>query len=97
LISIRPDVGSIKRLIIRSVVVLPHPEGPISTTIDPSPMSRLNDDTAGVGEPSNTLETLSSLMATEPIAFPFEWVPIDRLCDSGRTDAGSIPQRPGQV
>ena len=71
LISIRPDVGSIKRLIIRRVVVLPQPDGPISATIDPSSMSRFNDDTAGVAAPSNCLETLSSLIAMEPIVLPF--------------------------
>ena len=30
-----PAVGSMSRLIIRSVVVFPQPDGPISTTIDP--------------------------------------------------------------
>ena len=39
LISIRPEVGSMSRLIIRSVVVLPHPDGPSSAMIDPSSMS----------------------------------------------------------
>ncbi len=70
-ISIRPDVGSISRLIIRSVVVLPHPDGPISATIDPSSISRLNEDTAGVAVPSNCLRTLSSLIATEPMGASF--------------------------
>ena len=32
----RPDVGSMSRLIIRSVVDLPHPDGPMSTAISPS-------------------------------------------------------------
>ena len=31
----RPPVGSISRLIIRSVVVLPQPDGPTSTQISP--------------------------------------------------------------
>ena len=36
------------RLIIRSVVVLPHPDGPTSTQISPSSTSRLNSWTATV-------------------------------------------------
>jgi hypothetical protein len=67
----RPAVGSIKRLIIRRVVVLPQPDGPISTTIDPSSMSRSRDVTAGVAAPSNCLETFLSLMAMAPIVLPF--------------------------
>lgn len=82
LIRMRPDVGSISRLIIRSVVVFPQPDGPIRTTIDPSSMSRLNDDTAGVAEPSNRFETFSRLMATEPIVLPFEEQPTNH-CGSG--------------
>ena len=43
----RPTVGSISRLIILSVVVLPHPDGPTSTAISPSAMSRVSSVTAG--------------------------------------------------
>ncbi len=38
---IRPAVGSIIRLIMRSEVVLPHPEGPTSTVMAPSGMVML--------------------------------------------------------
>ena len=33
--SITPDVGSINRLIILRIVVLPHPDGPTKTTTSP--------------------------------------------------------------
>ena len=45
----RPDVGSMSRLIIRSVVDLPQPDGPMSTAISPSGTSKLRSPTAGVG------------------------------------------------
>ena len=44
--KMRPLVGSISRLIIFSVVVLPHPDGPTSTQISPSPTSRSRASTA---------------------------------------------------
>ena len=47
--SSAPPVGSISRLIILSVVVLPQPDGPTSATVSPSSMSRLSDPTAAVG------------------------------------------------
>ena len=43
---IEPAVGSISRLIIFIVVVLPHPEGPTSTTISPSRISSERSPTA---------------------------------------------------
>jgi hypothetical protein len=45
-IRIRPLVGSISRLIIFMVVVLPHPEGPTSITISPAGISRVTSSTA---------------------------------------------------
>ncbi len=44
---ILPAVGSINRLIIRMVVVLPLPEGPTSTTVSPAGMVMDTDSTAG--------------------------------------------------
>src|SRR5437867_7421073 len=41
-----PDDGVTRRLIMRSVVVLPHPEGPRRTQIWPSPTSKLTRSTA---------------------------------------------------
>src|SRR4051795_7262023 len=45
--KIRPSVGSISRLIIFIVVVLPHPDGPTSITISPAGMVRSTWSTAG--------------------------------------------------
>ena len=42
-----PEVGSLRRLIMRMVVVLPQPDGPTKTTISPAGMS----STAGAEEP----------------------------------------------
>ena len=50
-----PDVGSTSRLIIFSVVVLPHPDGPTSATTSPSAMSSDRSPTASVAEPPNRL------------------------------------------
>ncbi len=47
-IVMRPEVGSIIRLTIRSEVVLPHPEGPTSTVIMPVGASRSSPPTATV-------------------------------------------------
>ena len=44
--KMRPDVGSMSRLIILSVVVLPQPDGPTSTQISPSGMSSDSSRTA---------------------------------------------------
>ena len=47
-ISMRPPVGSIIRLIIRSVVVLPQPDGPTSTVILPVGITKERSPTAVV-------------------------------------------------
>ena len=54
---IRPEVGSIIRLISRSVVLLPQPDGPTSTRISPFGMLRSRSATAGMSEPGYTLPT----------------------------------------
>ncbi len=45
---IMPSVGSIMRLIIRSDVVLPQPDGPTNTVIRPASTVRSNSSTATV-------------------------------------------------
>src|SRR5437870_8668203 len=52
------------RLIIRIVVVLPQPDGPTSTAISPSLMSRLRSLTAAPEEEGNCLETPRSEIMT---------------------------------
>src|SRR5437762_9434144 len=51
-----PEDGSIRRLIIRMVVVLPQPDGPTRTTVSPPPISSERSPTAAPREPGNRLE-----------------------------------------
>ncbi|KPC70940.1 hypothetical protein ADL35_36670, partial [Streptomyces sp. NRRL WC-3753] len=46
--KIRPEVGSMSRLTIFIVVVLPHPEGPTSVTSSPAATSKVRSSTAVV-------------------------------------------------
>ena len=62
---IRPVVGSSIRLTMRSVVVLPHPDGPTITVIFPEGTVRLRSTTATV--PSrNVLPTDSNSITPTP-------------------------------
>src|SRR5256714_15149812 len=56
---IRPLSGSMSRLIMRSVVVLPHPDGPMSTQVCSSGISSVRFSTA-FEPPGNCLVTFSS-------------------------------------
>src|SRR5947208_16648069 len=58
--TIVPDVGSISRLIMRRVVVLPHPDGPTRHATSPSGTSKDRSPTAGTREPGKVFETPSS-------------------------------------
>src|SRR5437588_9429804 len=58
--SIVPELGSIRRLIIRMVVVLPHPDGPTRMTVSPSPTSSEKLSTAAVAAPGKRLVTFRS-------------------------------------
>ncbi len=58
--KISPEVGSISRLTIFMVVVLPQPDGPSSTQISPSGTSIDTWSTAGAEPPGKTLVTRSS-------------------------------------
>lgn len=60
----RPDVGSIIRLTIRSVVVLPQPEGPTSTVIRPCGTVRLSSSTATVPSAYRFVTSANRIMAT---------------------------------
>ena len=67
----RPDVGSIRRLIIRSVVVLPEPDGPTRITISPSLISSVSSSTAFRFCPGNRFVSFSSTIigcASDPFA-----------------------------
>ena len=63
LTSSRPDVGSMRRLIILRVVVFPQPEGPMSATIEPALISRFRAETASELLPSKRFVTSCSRMA----------------------------------
>src|SRR5258706_5400741 len=52
-----PDVGSTRLLIMRSVVVLPHIDGPTRAVTVPSGRSRLSSWTASERAPGNRFET----------------------------------------
>src|SRR6516162_2748450 len=58
----RPLVGSISRLIILSVVVLPQPEGPTSTHTSPAATSSDSSDTAGGALPYRLLTASSRII-----------------------------------
>src|SRR5918998_5923573 len=58
--KILPEVGSMMRLIIFIVVVLPHPDGPTKTTISPSGISIERSSTAGCVCPGKTFVRFSS-------------------------------------
>ena len=64
-ISIVPSLGARKPAIIRSVVVLPQPDGPRSETNSPCARARLKDATA-VTEPKRRLTPVRTSLLTRP-------------------------------
>src|ERR1700727_706742 len=66
-IRMRPPVGSMSRLIMRSVVVLPQPEGPISMHSSPSGMVRLRALTATSRDPYRFDTASRVIMGPHPI------------------------------
>src|SRR5215213_8374092 len=65
----RPLVGSMSRLIIFMVVVLPHPEGPTSMTISPAGISMVMLSTAACDCAAYFLVTPSSRILAPPVVF----------------------------
>src|SRR3978361_1828597 len=65
--KMRPLVGSMSRLIIFIVVVLPQPEGPTSMTISPAAISRGGSSPAGAAFGWYRLVTPSSRMRAPPV------------------------------
>src|ERR1043166_958472 len=82
-----PDVGSIRRLIIFKVVVLPQPEPPSSTSSRPSGTRRLTSTTEKRCPPSNDLLSPSStIMLASPGRLPLRQHDCERaepLCQEG--------------
>ncbi len=61
-----PEVGSMIRLIIFNVVVLPQPDGPTSVMIVPRLTSKLRSPTAGRADPPNVFDMCSNrIMASD--------------------------------
>src|SRR6266568_8403304 len=77
--KICPALGSISRLIIRIVVVLPQPDGPTRTAISPSLMSRLRSFTAAPDDEGKCLETPRSEIMTVTASPPAPGPPAARL------------------
>src|SRR2546430_4018610 len=96
---IRPPVGSTNRLIMRSTVDLPQPDGPMRTTSSPAGMSSESGPTATV--PSGyVLPTPSSVIgAAAPFGVPSAYVP-SGLTGSGLRRGGQsvvlLALRPGE-
>src|ERR1019366_10646664 len=65
-IQIRPLVGSIIRLIIRRLVVLPHPDGPTRTVILPDGAVKLRLSTAAVPSGYVFVTESKRIIATSP-------------------------------
>src|SRR3954452_21236491 len=87
----RPEVGSTSRLIMRIVVVLPHPDGPTSTAIAPAGTSNESSSTAMVPS-SYRLETRSSRIIGSPVASTREPLVVGRLVPQPRArDPGREP------
>ena len=61
-ISMSPPVGSTMRLIMRSNVVLPHPEDPTKTVVLREGMTRLKSSTARVPSGNSFVTLLNSIM-----------------------------------
>ena len=80
-IVIRPSLGSTRRLVIRSVVVLPQPLGPTRTTVLPAGTSRSKASTATV--PSGYRFVTASNVIKPPPG-PFVWNPVRNLNFSDR-------------
>src|SRR5690606_25585712 len=66
--TILPLLGSIRRLIIFSVVVLPQPEGPTNITMEPAGISRVRPPTADFFCPGQVVVTSSSMIEA-PVTF----------------------------
>src|SRR5262245_3584260 len=94
---IDPLVGSIIRLIMRSEVVLPHPEGPTKTVMRPASTTRSRLSTATV--PSgyflvtalNSITTPRLLRSRRPLVRPQVRTTIACTTDNGRASHDLAP------
>ena len=95
-ITIRPWLGSIRRLIIFSVVVLPQPDGPTNITVEPAGISRVRWSTAGLAREPYCLVTPSSRIGTpvtsERASGAVFWAEL-RGSDTETSRGGQAPQQ----
>src|ERR1041385_8005393 len=90
-IRMSPPVGCSRPAIMRSSVVLPHPDGPSRTRYSPSRQTRLMPSTAAVAPPNDfrTSRTSTSAIqallraADQPLAAPSVAEPLDLLPGAG--------------
>src|SRR3954464_15397641 len=75
-IEIAPPVGCSRPAMHRSVVVLPQPEGPSSTTISPAAMRKLTSSTAG-RPTKNCLRRCETISSADIPRFQLLPVPVD--------------------
>src|SRR5439155_5707476 len=87
LTRICPLVGSMSRLIILSVVVFPHPDGPTRTQTSPSAIASERSPTAGAPRPKR-LVTLPSWMAASMTISDGD----ERRAHLGRRDQTAVVQ-----
>src|SRR5919108_797867 len=83
-IVISPSEIEIRRFTIFSAVVLPHPDGPISTQISPGGISKLSRSTACRERPGYRLVVSRNAISAQPDSvreFPPEALVIDDICD----------------
>src|SRR5664279_1414790 len=80
LIQMRPLVGSIMRLIMRRLVVLPHPDGPTKTVILPDGAVRLRSSTAIVPSGYCLVTDSNRIIASPPrlVPEPTAELPVDQ-------------------
>src|SRR5215469_6502761 len=106
--EIVPDVTSSRPATIRSAVVLPHPEGPTSTSSSPSPTERSSESTATVPSGKRLVTDSSSIRDNLPPHAQrqaLDQVPLedqvhddrrDRADDRARHESGSAASSPGR-
>ena len=84
-IRICPEVGSTIRLIIRSSVVLPHPEEPTNTVVLCEGRTKLKSSTATVPSGNRLVTERNSIMVAHPVAG------LDRLSTASQPTGASNP------
>src|SRR4051794_16688135 len=88
--KIRPWVGSTRRLIIRRVVVFPHPEGPTRTTNSPRLISIESSETAAFSWRGYRLETPSRKIMASGLGVGLSDIQSSQSGDLGNHDEQQV-------